>query len=62
MNSKQPNNCNTVFPRAIVCLRNVSINTLRKGDDDDDDDDDDDNNNNNNNNNRHCNFRRQKYD
>ena len=37
----------------IVCLRNMSINTLHKGDydDDDDDDDDDDNNNNNNNNN-----------
>jgi hypothetical protein len=25
----------------IVCLRNISINTLHKGDDDDDDDDDD---------------------
>ena len=49
----------------IVCLRNISINTLHKGDDDDDDndnddndddndgggDDDDDNNNNTNNNN-----------
>ena len=34
----------------IVCLRNMSINTLHKGDDDDDDDDDDNNNNNNNNN------------
>jgi len=33
-----------VFPRDIVCLRNISINTLHKGDDDDDD-----NNNNNNN-------------
>jgi len=41
--------CITVFPRGIVCLRNISINTLHKGDDDDDDDDDDDNNNNNNN-------------
>jgi len=45
-----------VFPRDIVCLRNISINTLHKGDDgddydDDDDDDDDDNNNSNNNNN-----------
>jgi hypothetical protein len=30
----------------IVCLRNISVNTLHKGDDDDDDD----NNNNNNNN------------
>ena len=42
-----------MFPRDIVCLRNMSINTLHKGDDDDDDDDndndDDDNNNNNNN-------------
>ena len=34
--------------RMIVCLRNVSINALHKGDDDDDDDDDDNNNNNNN--------------
>ena len=34
-----------MFPRDIDCLRNMSINTLRKGDDDDD------NNNNNNNNN-----------
>jgi hypothetical protein len=42
------------LPRDIVCLRNISINTLHKGDDDDDDDsynDDDDNNNNNNNDN-----------
>jgi hypothetical protein len=28
-----------VFPRDIVCLRNISISTLHKGDDDDDDDD-----------------------
>jgi len=36
----------------MVCLRNISVDTLHKGDtdDDDDDDDDDDNNNNNNNN------------
>jgi len=34
----------------IVCLRNISINTLHKGDDDDDDDYDDDDDNNNNNN------------
>ena len=27
-----------MFPRDIVCLRNISINTLHKGDDDDDDD------------------------
>jgi len=38
MNSK-----NTVFPRYIVCLRNISINTLQKGDGDDDDDDDNNN-------------------
>jgi hypothetical protein len=31
----------------MVCLRNISINPLHKGDDDDDDDDDDNNNNNN---------------
>jgi hypothetical protein len=38
----------TVFPRDMVCLRNISVDTLHKGDtkeDDDDDDDDDDNNN-----------------
>ena len=35
----------------MVCLRNICINTLHKGDDDDDDDDDDNDNNNNNNNN-----------
>jgi hypothetical protein len=34
----------------MVCLRNICINTLHKGNDDDDDDDDDDDNNNNNNN------------
>jgi hypothetical protein len=45
-----------VFPRDVVCLRNISVDTLQKGDtdddddNDDDDDDDDDNNNNNNNN------------
>ena len=27
-----------MFPRDIVCLRNISINTLHKGDDVDDDD------------------------
>jgi len=31
-----------VFPRDIVCLRNIGINTLHKGDDDNDDDEDDD--------------------
>ena len=37
MNRNKENSCNTVFPRDIVCLRNMSINTLHKGDDDDDD-------------------------
>ena len=32
----------------VVCLRNISINTLHKGDDDVDDDDNNNNNNNNN--------------
>ena len=36
----------------MVCLRNICINTLHKGDNDDDDDDDSNNNNNNNNNTR----------
>jgi len=35
----------------MVCLRNICINTLHKGDDDDDDDDDDNNNHNNQHNN-----------
>jgi hypothetical protein len=39
----------TVFPRDMVCLRNISVDTLHKGDTDDDDDDDNNNNNNNNN-------------
>jgi hypothetical protein len=30
---EQQNGCNTVFARDIVCLRNISINTLHKGDD-----------------------------
>jgi hypothetical protein len=34
----------------MVCLRNICINTLQKGDNDDDDDDNNNNNNNNNNN------------
>jgi hypothetical protein len=38
-----------VFPRDIVCFRNICINTLHKGDNHGDDDD---NNNNNNSNNR----------
>jgi len=33
----------------MVCPRNISVDTLHKGDNDDDDDDDDNNNNNNNN-------------
>jgi len=37
--------------RTIICLRNISINTLHKVDDDDYNNDDSDNNNNNNNNN-----------
>jgi hypothetical protein len=40
---------NTMFPRDMVCLRNISINTLHEKDTDNDDDDNDDNNNNNNN-------------
>ena len=35
----------------MVCLRNIIVGTLHKGDTEDDDDDDDDDNNNNNNNN-----------
>jgi len=35
----------------MVCLRNISLDTLHKGDTEDDEDDDDDDNNNNNNNN-----------
>ena len=35
----------------MVCLRNISVDTLHKGDTDDDDDDNDDDNNNNDNNN-----------
>jgi hypothetical protein len=53
----------TLFPRDMVCLRNISVDTLHKGDTEYDDDDNDnntfynifkktfDNNNNNNNNN-----------
>jgi hypothetical protein len=33
----------------MICLRNICINTLHKGDDDDDDNDNNNNNNNNNN-------------
>jgi hypothetical protein len=35
----------------MVCLKNISVDTLHKGNTDDDDDDDDDDNDNNNNNN-----------
>jgi len=34
----------------MVCLRNITVDTLHKGDTEDDDDDDNNNNNNNNNN------------
>ena len=43
----------------MICLRNICVNTLHKGDndgDDNDDDDDDDNNNNNNNNKHKCSY------
>ena len=40
--------CNTVFPRDKVFLRNISINTVHKGDDNDDND------NNNNKHLQHC--------
>jgi len=40
----------------MVCLRNISVDTLHKGDTEDDDDDDDDDNNNNNNNFRDRNY------
>ena len=39
----------------MVCLWNICINTLHKGDNDNDDDDDDDDNNNSNNNNNNNN-------
>ena len=39
-----------MFPRDMVCLRNVSVDTLHKGDTEDNNDDDNNNNNNNNNN------------
>ena len=43
------------MPRDIVCLRNISINTLHKGEDGDDDNNNDSNNNDNNNNNNNNN-------
>jgi hypothetical protein len=45
-----------VFPRDMVCLRNISVDTLHKGDTDDDDN----NNNNNNNNNKNKNSKSRK--
>jgi hypothetical protein len=35
-----------MFPKDMVCLRNISVDTLHKGDAEDDDDDDDDDNDN----------------
>ena len=37
-----------MFLRDMVCLRNISVDTLYRGDTEDDDDDDNNNNNNNN--------------
>ena len=37
-----------MFPRDMVCLRNISVDTLHKGDTEDDNDDDNNNNSNNN--------------
>jgi hypothetical protein len=47
-----------MFPRDMVCLTNISVDTLHKGDteDADDDDDDDGNNNNSNNSNNNANI------
>ena len=42
-----------MFPRDMVCLRNIRVDTLHKGDINDDDDDNNNNNNNNNNNKAH---------
>jgi hypothetical protein len=58
INSSDRIAANFVFLRDMVCLHNILINTLHKGDsiityNDEDDDDDDDNNNNNNNNNQY---------
>jgi len=39
-----------MFPTDMVCLRNISVDTLHKGDTEDDDDDNNNNNNNNNDN------------
>jgi hypothetical protein len=34
-----------MFPRDMVCLKNIRVDTLHKGDTEDDDDDDNNNNN-----------------
>jgi len=50
---QKQNSCNNISPRDMVCLGNMCMDSLYKGDSDDDDDDDvddDDNNNNSNNN------------
>ena len=44
-----------MFPRNMVFLRNISVDTLHKGDTEDDDDDDDNNNDGDNNNNNNDN-------
>ena len=48
---QRQNSCNNFSPRDVVCLGNMCMDTLHKGDDgdnnDDDDEDDDDSNNNN---------------
>jgi hypothetical protein len=48
-NNNNNNSCNIVSLRVMVCLRNICVNILPKGDSDDDDDDNDNNKNNNNN-------------
>jgi hypothetical protein len=45
-----------MFPRDMVCLRNISVDTLHIGDTEDDDDDDNDDNNNNKTKYRLCNY------
>ena len=36
------NRCNTMFPRDMVCLRNISVDTLHKGDTEDNNNDNSD--------------------
>jgi hypothetical protein len=45
--NNKDNSCNNVSPWDMVCLGNMCMDTLHKGDDDDDDDDNNNNNNNN---------------